>query len=1065
MTVYPRERLFQRLDDCAQQSLNWISGPAGSGKTLLVESYLRSGERPCIWYQLDDLDSDPATFFYYLGQAAKAAAPRRRRPLPLFTPEYQAGSVAFSQRFFERMGDLLPEGAVLVFDNYEQVPPDALLHTLLAHGCSALPAGLRAMVLSRHAPPPALARLQAEGALAVLQPEEMQLTAPEADGIAALHMGKSGLRLSAKHLRALHDRTQGWAAGLVLLIEQSKQGEGLEACLADGAPALVFDYFAHELFRGTSPAVRTFLIRTAIPTTFSEALAVRLTGFKRARSLLNRLIRDNLFTTRLTGRTLQYRYHPLFRSFLLERAEEDLAPDELRRLQREAALARAEDGDPDEAARLLCQCEAWDELAALIRTHAADVMHQGRFRSVTEWIESIPAHIRDEDPWLLYWLGRAQVFLDSSVGRRTLWRAMQIFEREGDATGAYLASATGSESSFLDWNDFVPLDDWIECVQRLRGRFPEYPSPYVEWRVVATMAQAMIMRMPMHPELREWTGRFNKVLLSRSDLLENLITTYVEFIYFLMRGDFTGMRLVMDALRPLAQKPGMQPLVRLFWMVNVAEEAFYRMDNQHCIATVEEGLAYAREAGVHTRDNCFLDSGVKAAISEANIPLAEEYLARMEPFTGSSAGFYTLRYHRNRSQIAFYKNSLDEAAQQIQIVLDLSDARGFTFHRIDCLVGHGMICAAQGRWNEAQRALRTVTRSARHMDNPFLRFVAGLGRAWLALRRERRGLAAAILRRTLPLGSANGLHYVEWWQPELLSNLCALALTEEIEPQYVRGLIGKYRLEPLVGAPTMDAWPWHLRVFTLGPFRVECDGKPLRFGGKAQQKPLELLKTLVALGGRDVAVVKLSELLWPEADGDDAQRAYGVTLHRLRKLVGGETLVSHERRLSLAATLCWVDSYALTDRLEDMEQTLPSAPPEEAHRLLQQALGLYRGPFLQDESESPPYIAERERLAARLCDAIDHVAAIMVKSGEVNLAIKLYKRGIELDPQAETLYRGLMRAHLQEGRQSHAEITYRRCCDMLDEMGVRPAPETEAVHNTIAGRTYISSTLPSVIDL
>jgi len=64
--AFPRKRLFNLLDNMRRQPVIWISGPAGCGKTTLVSSYLESQKLPCLWYQIDEGDKDPATFFYYL---------------------------------------------------------------------------------------------------------------------------------------------------------------------------------------------------------------------------------------------------------------------------------------------------------------------------------------------------------------------------------------------------------------------------------------------------------------------------------------------------------------------------------------------------------------------------------------------------------------------------------------------------------------------------------------------------------------------------------------------------------------------------------------------------------------------------------------------------------------------------------------------------------------------------------------------------------------------------------------------------------------------------------------
>lgn len=70
-----RERLFLRLDTLRKQNVVWVSGPGGAGKTTLLNSYAEAKSLPCLWYQLDSCDQDPATFFHYLGRAGKKVTP------------------------------------------------------------------------------------------------------------------------------------------------------------------------------------------------------------------------------------------------------------------------------------------------------------------------------------------------------------------------------------------------------------------------------------------------------------------------------------------------------------------------------------------------------------------------------------------------------------------------------------------------------------------------------------------------------------------------------------------------------------------------------------------------------------------------------------------------------------------------------------------------------------------------------------------------------------------------------------------------------------------------------
>ncbi len=115
--MFPRKRLFRALDKARKRPTAWISGPAGCGKTALAATYLSARKIPCLWYRLDEGDNDVASFFYYMGLAARAHAPGKGRTLPLLTPEYLPGLSSFSKKYFEDLFGRMKPGSVVVFDD------------------------------------------------------------------------------------------------------------------------------------------------------------------------------------------------------------------------------------------------------------------------------------------------------------------------------------------------------------------------------------------------------------------------------------------------------------------------------------------------------------------------------------------------------------------------------------------------------------------------------------------------------------------------------------------------------------------------------------------------------------------------------------------------------------------------------------------------------------------------------------------------------------------------------------------------------------------------------------
>ncbi len=383
-----RPQLLRRLTEglSAGHLLTLVSAPAGFGKTLCVGDWVSTLDVPSAWLSLEAEDDDPGRFFTYLIAALQQMSENVGREIGsvLRSGQLPPGDILSATL----INDVLAweDRGVLVLDDFHVIQDRFILH-VLEKLITSLPQALHIVLLTREDPPLPLARLRANNQLTEVRASDLRFSDREAEQFLNDVLG---LALSPIDVAALEDRTEGWIVGLQLAgfsIRDRANPSGFIATLS-GNQRFILSYLTEEVLQRQPVEIQQFLLQTSILDKLNGEVCNAVTDRADGPQLLDRLLQANLFLIPLDDEQRWYRYHHLFADLL--RDQQRAQHIDRTELHRRASRWYAQAGLPGEAIHHALAAADYALAVQLIEAHATDMLMQWYAKTVEGWLRAIP---------------------------------------------------------------------------------------------------------------------------------------------------------------------------------------------------------------------------------------------------------------------------------------------------------------------------------------------------------------------------------------------------------------------------------------------------------------------------------------------------------------------------------------------------------------------------------------------------------------------------------------------------------------------------------------------------
>lgn len=1076
-----RPRLAKVLTRITDFPLTILTSGPGFGKTTALSAYLRSSDMTYAWYGASPQDNDFIPFVSHIIYTLRQSVPEFGESL---LAELHSGGNRNSSEDIIALADLflnelvsLSERTILIIDDYHLVEPTTSIDEWMQYVVSYLPdCDKMGIVISSRAKPQwdGLAALRIRGHVLEIGKEELAFNEEEID---VLYNDYYGYPLTKQQLERIYKQTEGWIIAVQLIWQRLLSSNGsLEELLQAPRDTMeeLFQFLALELFQKQSLSMRSFMLETSIFDELTGDWCDAVCGRSGSHALLFELCGSG-FLSAVDDK--QFRYHALFREFLLDQLRRQ--HDRYVSLAKQAIHIFASRGRYDLAMAQAMVLQDAEETALLLQDGGEELIQGGHLEFVHASLQTIPERTMRRYPYLHVLHGDIMRYRCQYEEASAQYR---IAEYEADSAGNRIVQMMALEGQALLFLDTIQ---------------PGKAEPLLE-RAIA-IAESLYGGRLMHVDriesvhLRHSSYESGgRVRTGERDRLGRLYTLMAENMLNAGRG--TEAQLWYDrAIHTHAEGRDWLLEARLFLRTGRLHKAKSKLMHAQMMeqeqGSLFRGLSY--HSKTLSRSHREIDLLLSLISSMCGEPIAAKEAAEAGMMQGirlkapfvEACGWMRMGHAAQLTGKYDAKVAADcyQAALSIMERLEVKRGSAEPYMGLCLLFGRARSADTALRyghsaWEKTQFAndgwltslirlsmgiaLFNANRYAeaedvfRECSERFLACGDGFGSAavemWLALcayrteqdskfavamerflgRTEREGYSFLITRRTL-FGPSD---------TQQLIPLLIEAVRLDICRSYASTMLTELGLDQLTYHPG-----YTLYIHTLGNFVVQLGDIELSDKDWQRGKAKELFQLLVTRRTRSLTKEELLDSLFPQSEEKAANRDFKVALNALNTALEPHRrvrsnpyyIIRRGTTYQLNPTAGWVLD---ANRFEmAIEQGLEAGDVVQAIKLLEEGLLIYEGDYMPERRYEDWCIEERERLQVLFMRGAERLSCHYVAMNTFDKAIRWAESIVAKDRCWEEAYRILIACHLQMNNRNQALRWYNKCRKALEEeLGIEP---------------------------